>query len=195
MCLWPGYNRKVAACLATAHMQEESWALSSCSPASLPLPRRPAPRGGLSHPLRLRPALPRHNPWWIWCLVFVFVSVLRFFNSSSLPPSCENNSPGSSSSHQPFSAHHQLRLSLLLPLRCIRPEILSLTRLATDHSATPWPVSCPALPSPFFRRDDASSRYRVSQSNICHPAVCSTSVLPTDWTGVMLTCHRVPDDR
>lgn len=126
-------------------MQEESWALSSCSPASLPLPRRPAPRGGLSHPLRLRPALPRHNPWWIWCLVFVFVSVLRFFNSSSLPPSCENNSPGSSSSHQPFSAHHQLRLSLLLPLRCIRPEILSLTRLATHHSAPPGPS--PVQPS------------------------------------------------
>lgn len=181
MCPWPGYNRKVAACLATAHMQEESWALSSCSPASLPLPRRPAPRGGLSHPLRLRPALPRHNPWWIWCLVFVFVSVLRFFNSSSLPSSCENNSPGSSS---PTFLGPSPAPSVLVITIALYTAGDSLTHSPCHPPlSNPWPVSCPALPTPFFRRDDASSRYRVSQSNICHPAVCSTSVSSSGLDG------------
>lgn len=87
--LWPGYNRKVAACLCTRTCTRNLGPSAQLMLTSSPT----CTSGGLSHPLRLRPALPRHNPWWIWCLVFVFVSVLRFFNSSSLPSSCENNSP------------------------------------------------------------------------------------------------------
>lgn len=51
---WPGYNRKVAAC-TPAHAAP--WALSSAHH----LQHCTCTSGGLSHPLRLRAALPRHR--------------------------------------------------------------------------------------------------------------------------------------
>lgn len=182
MCLWPGYNRKVAACLAPRTCRRNL--------------------GPSAHAHQLQPAPREACPTRCDCVLHSHAIIPGGFGvlySSSFP------SPFLQLLFSAFLLREQLTRLLITDLSrpitssvcaCYYHRLVYARRFshspalpptththAHTHTHAPWPVSCPALPTPFFRRDDASSRYRVSQSNICPPALCSTSVLPTDWTG------------
>lgn len=128
MCLWPGYNRKVAACLAPRTCRR------NLGPSAHAHQLQPAPREAC--PTRCDCVLHSHAiiPGGFGVL---YSSSFPFSVSSTpllcLPPARTTHQ---APHHRPFSAHHQLRLRLLLPSPCIRPEILSLARLATHHAHT-----------------------------------------------------------
>lgn len=168
-----GYNRKVAACTHMQDLGPSSAQLTnlisfSATAAVLHL-------GRLVPPLQLRAALPRHNPWWIGVL---YSSSFPHSVSSTpllcLPPArtthqAPHPSPDQPHRRRPFSAHHQLCVPLL-PFSC--------TPGAHPPTLHPWPASCPAFPPSSWRahilcRDDASSRYKASQS-ISATLLCST---------------------